>query len=136
LIRIIRLLQGKADRGAMTRAIDLQHLELYICGDVALRDEILTIFDEQASLWLAKLDPSEDDDAWRDAAHALKGAARGVGAWEVGDLCEDAEDLVGGAPEKTAKRQALLERIAAGLDEAVSEARQLRDMAPARRSCA
>lgn len=113
----------------MTRPIDLQHLELYIGGDVALRDEILTIFDEQAELWLAKLDPEEEDEVWRDAAHALKGAARGVGAWEIGDLCEEAEDLVGGAPEKVAKRQALLERIAQGLSDAVSEARRLRDCA-------
>jgi hypothetical protein len=113
----------------MTRAIDLQHLELYIGGDIALRDEILTIFDEQAELWLAKLDPEEDDEVWRDAAHARKGAARGVGAWVIGDLCEDAEDLVGGAPEKTAKRQSLLEQIARELQSAVGEARRLRDCA-------
>jgi HPt (histidine-containing phosphotransfer) domain-containing protein len=110
-------------------AIDLNHLEQYICGDLALRDEILTIFDEQAALWIEQLDPSKDDDGWHDAAHALKGAARGVGAWEIGDLCEAAEGLIGGAPEKVAKRQAILTQIGGKLSEAVTEARRLRDCA-------
>lgn len=114
---------------AKTHAIDLDHLDQYIGGDLALRDEILTIFDEQASMWVSRLDASEDDEVWRNAAHALKGAARGVGAWQIGDLCEAAEDLVAGAPEKVAKRRAILAKISDLVGEAVSEARRLRDCA-------
>jgi HPt (histidine-containing phosphotransfer) domain-containing protein len=114
---------------AKIHAIDLDHLEQYICGDVALRDEILTIFDEQARMWVDRMVPSEDDEVWRNAAHALKGAARGVGAWEIGDLCEAAEDLIAGAPEKVAKRRAVLGKISQLVDEAVGEARRLRDCA-------
>lgn len=114
---------------AQIQAIDLDHLEQYIGSDTALRDEILTIFDEQARMWVDRLDPSEDDEIWRNAAHALKGAARGVGAWQVGDLCEAAEELIAGAPEKVAKRCAILEKISRLVDLAVGEARRLRDCA-------
>ncbi len=114
---------------AKTHAIDLDHLEQYIGGDVALRDEILTIFDEQARMWVSRLNLAEDDEVWRNAAHALKGAARGVGAWAIGDLCEAAETLIAGAPEKVAKRRAILAMISQLVDEAVGEARRLRDCA-------
>ncbi|MGE0410075.1 MAG: Hpt domain-containing protein [Amphiplicatus sp.] len=121
--------QGADFTAAMNQTIDLDHLEQYICGDLALRDEILTIFDEQARMWVHRLRPSDEDEAWRDAAHALKGAARGVGAWRIGDLCEAAEALISGAPEKIAKRRAILNEIAELVNEAVGEARRLRDCA-------
>lgn len=111
----------------MSAAIDLDHLELYVCGDAALRDEILTIFTEQAELWSARLDAHLDDDDWRNAAHALKGAARGVGAWTVGELCETAERLTGDVPGKIVSRQSLLSDLAAELALALADARQHRD---------
>lgn len=113
----------------MSSAFDLAHLERYVCGDDALRNEILTIFEEQAALWMARFAVDSEDEAWHDAAHSLKGAARGVGAWEIGDLCEAAEKLVAGIPEKVAKRQAALDRLTILVDEAVSEARRLRSRA-------
>ena len=61
-----------------TARIDLQHLDKYVAGDRALRDEILAIFEEQADLWTRMLDPRGEDSAWKDAAHALKGAAPGT----------------------------------------------------------
>lgn len=110
----------------MKPPIDLDHLNQYVCGDKALLDEVLTIFDEQAGMWLARLDPALDDEDWRDAAHTLKGASRGVGSWTLGDLCEEAERLVGGVPEKTAKRRDLLVRIAGRVEEAIAEASRLK----------
>ncbi len=75
--------------------IDLEHLDMYVAGDAALLDEILTIFVEQAEAWTAKLAPYLEDEVWHNACHTLKGAARGVGAWHVGDLAERAEHLRG-----------------------------------------
>ena len=113
----------------MSAAIDFLHLEQYVCGDAALRDEILTIFTEQAALWWERLDAGLPDGDWYDAAHALKGASRGVGAWAVGDLCEAAEKLVGESPSKASSRRAILSELRAELDEAISEARRERDAA-------
>lgn len=111
----------------MTGVIDIDHLNQYICDDAALRDEILSIFDEQASLWMARLDPSQEDETWRNAAHALKGASRGIGAWRVGDLCEEAESLIAGMPEKVARRRALLLQLSDCLSVALGEVRRLRE---------
>ena len=111
----------------MSAAIDFNHLELYVGGDDALRREILTIFTEQADRWIAALDAYLPDGEWRDAAHALKGAARGVGAWTVGDLCEAAEALVGEGAEKLASRQMLLSELGAEVAHAVAAARYRRD---------
>jgi HPt (histidine-containing phosphotransfer) domain-containing protein len=110
----------------MNTAIDMAHLELYVCGDAALRDEILTIFEEQAELWVARLDPTMPDEPWKNAAHALKGASRGVGAWAIGDLCELAERLTGGIANKLGARRACLTEMRACLDEAVEDAKRLR----------
>jgi HPt (histidine-containing phosphotransfer) domain-containing protein len=39
------------------------------------------------------LDAQSDADHWADAAHAIKGAARSVGAMALGEACEAAETL-------------------------------------------
>ncbi|HXI87018.1 MAG TPA: Hpt domain-containing protein [Parvularculaceae bacterium] len=110
----------------MSGAFDLAHLERYVCGDDALRNEILTIFEEQAAQWIGRFAPEAEDDDWRDAAHALKGAARGIGAWAIGDLCEAAEKLVAGTPEKVAKRKVVLAELRRHIDAAVEETKRLR----------
>lgn len=107
--------------------LDLDHLDRYVAGDTILRDEVLSIFEEQAASWLRTLDPKADDQAWRDAAHSLKGASRGVGAWEVGHACEAAEKLVGEASNE-ADRQAKLAEIKASVGQVVAEVRRLRDL--------
>jgi chemotaxis protein histidine kinase CheA len=77
----------------MPAPIDLDHLNRYVFGDKALLDEVLAIFKEQAASLSGRMQPSMDDDAWRLAAHTLKGAARGVGAWALGDAAAAAENL-------------------------------------------
>jgi HPt (histidine-containing phosphotransfer) domain-containing protein len=109
----------------MADAIDLQHLEQYVGDDAALRDEILCIFEDQVEGWLTRLDPSSDDHDWKNAAHALKGASRGVGAFRLGDLCEAAEGLVSHADARAA-RAGLLAEIKAAAEDATRCARVLR----------
>lgn len=79
----------------MSAPIDLEHLNRYVFGDKALLNEILGIFKEQAALLAERMQPSMDDEAWHLAAHTLKGAARGVGAWSLGAAAERAERSFG-----------------------------------------
>lgn len=113
----------------MSQAIDLNHLNQYVCGDDALLDEILCIFVEQAALWTERLDPGADDEAWRNAAHALKGASRGVGAWRIGDICEAAESLIGAIDAKANRRLECLAELRRQVDVAIREAAQIRSAA-------
>lgn len=76
-------------RRDITGAVDFAYLEGFAAGDEAMIEEVLALFREQASLWSPMLDPGAE--GWRDAAHTVKGAARGVGAFALGDACERAE---------------------------------------------
>jgi HPt (histidine-containing phosphotransfer) domain-containing protein len=78
-------------RRDLTGAVDFGHLESYAAGDTALIEEVLSMFREQAALWVRLLDPSGPHEAWRDGAHTLKGAALGVGAFDLARACDAAE---------------------------------------------
>jgi HPt (histidine-containing phosphotransfer) domain-containing protein len=95
--------------------IDLVHLSRYTLGNQALQCEVLQLFADQAPLTLAQLHAADTQKAWRDAAHALKGSARAVGAWRVGNCAEKAEAIGVGAQEKGP----LIQAIGAALDEAI-----------------
>jgi hypothetical protein len=105
-------------RRDLTGAVDFAHLERYAGHDQALVDEVLSIFREQAAMWLRLLDPRAPGEAWRDAAHSLKGSALGVGAWALADECEAAERETGAAE---AERAAALDRIRDALDLALAD---------------
>lgn len=77
----------------MTAVLDLAQLEMMTGSDAALAAEALGIFRQSAELWSRMLDPAAEPDHWADAAHAIKGAARSVGAMDLGDACETAEKL-------------------------------------------
>ncbi|HET9161330.1 MAG TPA: Hpt domain-containing protein [Caulobacteraceae bacterium] len=76
-------------RRDITGAVDFAYLEGFAQGDQAFIDEVLELFTEQAQMWRQMIDPANDN--WRDAVHALKGSARGVGAFRLGEICELAE---------------------------------------------
>jgi HPt (histidine-containing phosphotransfer) domain-containing protein len=79
-------------RRDITGAVDFAHLETYAAGDGEVIDEVLSIFREQASIWLRLLDADGPADIWRDGAHTLKGAALGVGAFALAKACAQAEE--------------------------------------------
>jgi HPt (histidine-containing phosphotransfer) domain-containing protein len=60
-------------------------------GDRALARELLRLFDGQSEKQLAAIGAAADADARVQAAHTLKGAARGVGAFAVADAAEAVE---------------------------------------------
>ena len=69
--------------------VDFAYLEAFATGDDEVIDEVLALFREQSDIWGAMLTPGNE--GWRDGVHTLKGAARGVGAFQLGDACEACE---------------------------------------------
>jgi HPt (histidine-containing phosphotransfer) domain-containing protein len=68
--------------------VDLDHLARYTGGDKTLNAEILKLFDGQVSEMVGQLlSILEQRDArkWREVTHTIKGAARGVGAFAMGE---------------------------------------------------
>ena len=78
--------------------VDFAYLEEFAAGDEAVVDEVLALFREQSAIWGAMLTPSNE--GWRDGVHTLKGAARGVGAYQLGDACQACEEEGAGGLEK------------------------------------
>ncbi len=104
-------------RRDLTGAVDFKHLEVYAGGDLALVEEVLGLFREQAAIWVRLLDPAAEAEAWRDGAHTLKGSARGIGAFALADACEAAELAGPDIGERTVR----LERVKDALDAALGD---------------
>ena len=76
--------------------VDLEHLARYTGGDKTLNGEILRLFDGQVNDMVGQLlTILEQRDArkWREVTHTIKGAARGVGAFAMGDAAAAAEPV-------------------------------------------
>jgi HPt (histidine-containing phosphotransfer) domain-containing protein len=86
--------------------LDLVHLSRQTLGDHALETELLTLFDRQAgqiAAKLAQLRQSGDVASRLALAHTLKGSARAVGAFALGEAAEAYENaLAAGEPEGAA----------------------------------
>jgi HPt (histidine-containing phosphotransfer) domain-containing protein len=92
-------------------AIDLEHLARYTGGEKDLNGEILRLFDGQVTSMVAELNgllASRDARRWREIAHTIKGAARGVGAFEMGEAAAEAEPL---NPADNAEAQAAIRKL-------------------------
>jgi HPt (histidine-containing phosphotransfer) domain-containing protein len=101
---------GFAVNNFAAEAVDLRHLDRYTGGDRAVNEEILRLFDQQCAEMLQKLDSiagqAEGDAAraWREVTHTLKGAARGIGAFSLGEEAAQAEKA---SPQDSAALQAV-----------------------------
>ena len=71
-------------------AIDRTHLFRMTLGDRALEREVLTLFDRQAEMLIARMG-EVDPSGVAALAHTLKGSARGVGAWPMARAAETVE---------------------------------------------
>ncbi len=89
--------------------VDFGYLEDFTAGDKTVVREVLSLFRQQAEAWAGGLDPA--DAGWRDVVHTIKGAARGVGAHALGDVCAKAE----------AAGESGLPAVKAALDAAVAD---------------
>ena len=76
--------------------VDLSHLARYTGGDKTLNTEILRLFNGQVGDMVEQLLSvlqQRDARKWREVTHTLKGAARGVGAFAMGDAAAAAEPV-------------------------------------------
>jgi len=101
--------------GLAAEPVDLAHLARYTLGDRALESEILQLFCAQSLIYLEHLHAAKSDQAWREAAHSLKGSAQAVGAWRVAEAALAAE--IGKGTDAGARTQVL-----AALEASVAEA--------------
>jgi len=97
-----------------SRAFDTQFLDRVTFGDHKLARELLMLFGAQANSLLEAVATAADRTAQREVAHRLKGAARGVGAFDVARAAEEIE---------TAADAVALETALAHLTARVAEAR-------------
>jgi HPt (histidine-containing phosphotransfer) domain-containing protein len=84
-------------------AIDLAHFEAATFGDRALQREVIGLFEAQAAKLLQTIRTTSGKEQ-SEAAHALKGAARGIGAFQVADEAEKIEQGNGAAVERLTQR--------------------------------
>jgi len=111
-----RTIEASARPCDCSRPVDLVHLARYTLGDRTLEREVLELFQSHSRLQLDQLVAAVGDaNKWRDAAHAIKGSARGIGAWSLASAAEEAE-AASGQPD------ALQRSLADDVDRAMSEA--------------
>lgn len=102
-------------------ALDLVHLSRQTLGDQALEIELLRLFDGQNAQFADRLRaPRRPDDmrARADLAHTLKGSARAVGAFALGEAAEAYEEALRRDDERSA---ALCQRLVAEIERAHRE---------------
>lgn len=104
------------------QAVDLfdqEHFRHMTGGDRDLQVEILGLFRAQAQLWSRLLIPDAPVHTWRDAAHSLKGSARGLGLWALAEACETAEAMAKSGVREGRLVSQQLQRVHAALAEAL-----------------
>ncbi|WP_442754492.1 Hpt domain-containing protein [Methylocystis sp. JAN1] len=95
--------------GGAAPILDLVHLSRQTFGDHSLEMELLTLFDRQAEQFSARLSQSGACDGSRaDLAHTLKGSARAIGAFALGDAAEAYEAALRGGSDESALRERLV----------------------------
>lgn len=76
--------------------VDLEHLARYTGGDTTVNAEILRLFDTQANDLVERLQTileARDAKSWKEVTHTIKGAARGIGAFEMADAAARCEPI-------------------------------------------
>lgn len=104
---------------AANHVFDRPHFAHMTGGDAALEVEIVQIFRTQTQLWSRLLIPDAPTPIWRDAAHTVKGSARGLGLWALAEACERAEELGKAGAVEGALVYHALKAVRASLDEAL-----------------
>lgn len=90
--------------------VDLDHLTGFTDGDPALESELAELYLSTAEVYLDQLARAlEAGEAWRETAHALKGASNNLGARRVAELARRAEHIEPHAEELEALRDAVEE---------------------------
>lgn len=99
---------GETCEPSKARPIDLVHLSRQTLGDRALEQEVLGMFVVQLAAARENLAAANEADR-RMIAHTLKGTARGLGAFKLGDCAAAIED--------TPENEELIARLSKAIDE-------------------
>ncbi len=113
-LSIVSSVSRPVDTDKKLRPFDTQFLDRVTFGDRKLARELLMLFGAQTNSLLEAIAMATERTAQREVAHRLKGAARGVGAFDVARAAEEIET----APDAVA-----LEAALAHLTARVAEAR-------------
>lgn len=100
-------------RRDLSGAVDFTVLDRMTGGDDAISEEVLGLFVQQAGMWSPMLDVRTE--GWRDAVHTLRGAAAGIGAGELAQVCQAAE------LSDKAMAPAALDRVRTALEVALAD---------------
>ena len=98
---------------------DKAHLSHYTLGDVALEQEIISLFLVQLPTTVDLIRQAKTPAEWKLAAHTLKGAAAAVGAQRLRSIAADLELL------SVATGSVVKERHLSALAEAIEEFRDV-----------
>ena len=109
----------------MHAVLDIDQLKLMTAEDAELASEALAIFQSQAETWGRLLDASGGSEQWADACHAIKGAARSVGAMALGETCASAEQLGRSGEASPAQASVALNEVKDRLGEALEAIAEL-----------
>ncbi|HZL32337.1 MAG TPA: Hpt domain-containing protein [Pseudolabrys sp.] len=102
----------------MNAAIDRGHLRRMTFGDRTLEQDVLELFDRQATILIGRM-RAGDAAVVGSLAHTLKGSALGIGAGPVADAAQSVENAVGQAAAGSAGDvSAAIDRLAAKVEEA------------------
>lgn len=100
--------------GCIKKPIDLVHLATQTLGDQELESEILGMFLSQSAGYLNEFLKADGMEARKRAAHKIKGTARGLGAWDLASIAEQAETE---SFENDAELQIAIQRVTAYIRE-------------------
>ncbi len=111
-------MENKLESGPI---IDIAHFERMTMGDRSLMSEILSLFREQVDMWTKLLDPNVSTPDFMVGAHTIKGSARGIGAWNLGEICNAAEEAAKSMPLSKDQKYIWREQILQELDKVIIE---------------
>jgi len=97
---------NKQKTNILLPVLDIEHLESFTNGDKGLEKELFNIFCEQGALILLDLENACKeglDEEWRCFSHKLKGSAHNLGAKNLANLCDIAEENYEDVLEKKVK---------------------------------
>lgn len=106
------------------RPVDLVHLSRQTLGDRELEREVLDLFERQSLAMIKRLREAVNARTWAEAAHTLKGSARGIGAFGVAEAAERVECAQ--VDHLSSRAWTDLERLEVEVEQANSYIRHLR----------
>jgi HPt (histidine-containing phosphotransfer) domain-containing protein len=81
----------------MAKPVDISHLDRYTGGEREITEQVLKLFMSSSTDAMARFEAMLAEHAgalpkdWRETAHTLKGASRGIGAFALAEAAQAAE---------------------------------------------